>query len=323
MCTCITYHHYFGRTLDVTHSYNEKVVITPRHYPFKFKTMPTLKTHYAIIGIAKIVDDYPLYFDATNEKGLSIAGLNFNNSNYGEFQSSFDNIAPFELIPWILSQCSSIEEAKKLLQNLQLVNIPFNDHIPLASLHWMLSDQKQSITLEYIHEKLVIQDNDIGVLTNEPAYDIQRFYLNQYLSLSTKSPTNTFSKKIDLKPYSQGMGGLGLPGDLSSLSRFVRATYHKFNALCEVDDYDAINQFFHILGSVKFIKGCVLVDSEYEMTAYTSCCDMNKGIYYYTSYAHPQIIGVDMHKENIDGTRLIIYDLLKPREIYIQNQKIT
>ena len=77
MCTSITYKHYFGRTLDVPFSFGEEIVITPRYYPFSFKEIHCLKTHYAMIGVAKIIEDYPLYYDATNEKGLSMAGLNF------------------------------------------------------------------------------------------------------------------------------------------------------------------------------------------------------------------------------------------------------
>ena len=74
MCTGITHKHYFGRTLDVKGSYDEVITITPRYYTFVFKEVNHMKSHYAMIGIAKIIDDYPLYFDATNEKGLSMAG---------------------------------------------------------------------------------------------------------------------------------------------------------------------------------------------------------------------------------------------------------
>lgn len=111
MCTAVTYKtgdFYFGRTLDYDFSYVEEVTITPRRYPFHFGSMGTVDTHYAIIGMAYVLDGYPLYYDAVNEKGLGIAGLNFvGNAYYGDKIPGKDNIAQFELIPWIFSQCSS------------------------------------------------------------------------------------------------------------------------------------------------------------------------------------------------------------------------
>ncbi len=321
MCTSITYKHYFGRTLDVPFSFGEEIVITPRYYPFSFKEIHCLKTHYAMIGVAKIIEDYPLYYDATNEKGLSMAGLNFPEAHYQDYQSTKDNITPFEFIPWILGQCSCVEETKKLLEHINLVNISFNEETPLAPLHWIIADQNQAITVECLKDGMRIYDNDIGVLTNSPQFDIQRFVLNNYMHLSIQNPQNTFSNKIDLKAYSMGMGAIGLPGDTSSISRFVRATYTKLNAICMDNEYDEVNQFFHILGAVKQIKGCVLVGQDYETTFYTSCCDMNNCIYYYTSYDNQQIIGIDMYKEDINGYHLIIYPLLKPQTIFIQNAK--
>ena len=80
MCTGINYNtkkHYFGRNFDYELSYHERVCITPRNYEFKFRMAKEIKSHYAIIGIAAGIDEYPLYYDACNEKGLAIAGLNF------------------------------------------------------------------------------------------------------------------------------------------------------------------------------------------------------------------------------------------------------
>ena len=80
MCTAAVYQtkdHYFGRNLDLEYSYQESITIAPRNYPFSFRKLPEMKTHYAIIGMAYVLEGYPLYYDATNEKGLSMAGLNF------------------------------------------------------------------------------------------------------------------------------------------------------------------------------------------------------------------------------------------------------
>ena len=127
MCTAISFKkedHYFGRTLDLEHSYNETVTITPRFFEFKFRKMPCIENHFAIIGMATVVNGEPLYYDATNEKGLSIAGLNFpDNAFYNEVRLNCENIAPFELIPFLLGSCSTVSEAVNLINNINLAII--------------------------------------------------------------------------------------------------------------------------------------------------------------------------------------------------------
>ena len=124
MCTAATYKtkdFYFGRTLDYEFSYGDEVTITPRNYPFSFCSMGLMKRHYAIIGMAYVTDNYPLYYDAINEKGLGMAGLNFvGNADYKEPAQDKDNLAQFEFIPWILGQCSTVKEAKTLLEKINL-----------------------------------------------------------------------------------------------------------------------------------------------------------------------------------------------------------
>lgn len=321
MCTAISYKtkdHYFGRTLDYDVSYNESVTITPRNFPFPFRQMPTLKSHYAMIGMAVISDRYPLYYEATNEKGVSMAGLNFpDNAHYKPAAAGFDNITPFEFIPWILGQCSDIDEVKILLTRIRLTHIPFSDLYPLAPLHWIISDRNMSVTVESTQDGLTVYDNPVGVLTNNPAFDIQMFLLNSYMRLSIDDPVNTFSPELSLKAYSRGMGAMGLPGDLSSTSRFVRAVFTKMNSVSGISESESISQFFHILESAAQTKGCVRTwDNKYEYTLYTSCCNTDKGIYYYTTYENHQITAVNMHKENLDAKDLITYPLVKGQQVH-------
>ena len=140
------------------------------------------------------------------------------------------------------------------------------------------------------------------------------------MSLSPKQPHNCFSKQLDLKSYSRGMGALGLPGDLSSMSRFVRVAFTKMNGQSKDNERDSVNQFFHILGSVEQQRGCCEVDEgKYEITIYTSCWNSQKGIYYYTTYNRRQITAVNMHKVNLDGQHLISYSMLDDEEFYEQN----
>lgn len=324
MCTAANYKtkdHYFGRTFDYEISYGEVVAVTPRKFPFKFRKAGELYDHYAMIGIAAVVNDYPLYYDATNEKGLSMAGLNFpGNAEYKPIAEGKDNVSPFEFIPWILGQCADVEEAKELLEKINLVEINFSEELPLSPLHWIISDRYKSITVESVKDGLKIYDNPIGVLTNNPPFDMQMFNLNNYMSLSKETPTNNFSKDVDLNVYSRGMGAMGLPGDLSSASRFVKVAFTKINSISGDSESESVSQFFHILGSVAQQRGCVLVEQDkYEITIYTSCCNTDKGIYYYITYENNQISGVDMHKENLESDDVITYPLITTQQINIQN----
>ena len=237
----------------------------------------------------------------------------------GEAQGA-DNIAEFELIPWILGQCASVGEAKELLSRLNIVNIQFSAELPLAQLHWIIADKEGAITVESVSDGLKIYDNPAGVLTNNPPFDEQMFNLNNYMHLSSKTPENHFSEKLPLKNYSRGMGALGLPGDLSSQSRFVRVAFVKMNSLSGSSEEESVSQFFHILGSVDQQRGCCNVGEEkYEITIYTSCCNADKGIYYYTTYDNHQISAVDMHRENLDGADLLRFKLVTGEQINFVN----
>ena len=324
MCTAATYKtkdFYFGRTLDYEISYGDQVVITPRNYVFRLRSGGQIKSHYAMLGMACVMQDYPLYYDAVNEKGLGIAGLNFvGNAHYKKPVNGKDNIAQFELIPWILGKCASVNEARQALEHMNLIDTPFMDGLPVAQLHWIIADKTECITVESVEAGLNIYENPVGVLTNNPPFDYQMFNLNNYMHLAVENRENTFSKDLMLNQYSRGMGAIGLPGDLSSQSRFVRVAFVKMNSLSGNSEEESVSQFFHILGSVDQQRGCCkLGEDKYEITLYTSCCNTDKGIYYYHTYDNHQICGVDMYKENLDGEALIPYAPVKGERIYMQN----
>ena len=324
MCTAATYKtndFYFGRTLDYEFSYGDEVTITPRNYTFHFRKTGTLESHYAMIGMAYIAGNYPLYYDAVNEKGLGIAGLNFvGNADYKKEVNDKDNVAQFEFIPWILSQCATVKEAIASIERLNLIDEPFSKELPLAQLHWLIADRNEAITVESVKDGIHIYPNPVGVMTNNPPFEAQMFALNNYMHLSPKSPQNSFSDKLPLHTYSRGMGALGLPGDLSSQSRFIRVAFTKMNSVSGSSENESVSQFFHILGSVDQQRGCCDVgDGKYEITLYTSCCNTDKGIYYYTTYENHQITAVNMHSENLDGKKLIRYPLILGEQIKMQN----
>ena len=314
MCTAVTYKtkdHYFGRNLDLEYSYEESVTITPRNFPFLFRKMGKMESHFAMIGMAYVQDGYPLYYDATNEMGLSIAGLNFpENAEYKPYCAVKDNVTPFELIPWILGQCATVAEAEKLLKRINLLDENFSEQLPLSPLHWIISDSERSITLEPLKSGIRIYENPVGVLTNNPTFDYHMFNLNNFMTLSKGEPENTFAQSMELKPYSRGMGAMGLPGDFSSMSRFVRAAFVKLNSVSGDSEKESVSQFFHILRSVEMPRGSVqLGEGTYEITVYSSCCNTSRGIYYYCTYDGDRIRSVDMHQADLDSSDLVSHPL--------------
>lgn len=323
MCTAISItagDNYFGRNLDFEYDFGEKIIITPRNFPFNFRNGKTVKNHAAIIGTALSVNNYPLYFDATNENGLSMAGLNFPHfCQYFEKVENKDNVPSFELIPYVLCECKNVDEAKSLLINVNITDEAFDENNKPTPLHFIISDKEKTIVAEQTKDGMKVFDNTVCVLTNSPPFDMQMINLANYMSLSSQKPENKIAEKADLLQYSRGMGAIGLPGDMSSMSRFVRTSFLTSNYQLGETEEEKVNSFFHILYSVYHQKGCVRVDESFEITNYSSCCNTDKGIYYYTTYNNSTINAVAMHNENLDADNLIKYDFIRENKIFIQN----
>lgn len=315
MCTALTYNpsdHYFGRNLDLEISYGQQIVVTPRNFNFKFRKVNDLPNHYAMIGVATVMDGYPLYFDATNEKGLSMAGLNYpDNAFFPEFTDGKDNVTPFEFIPWILGQCATVADARQLLDKINLVNINFSTQLPLSPLHWLLADKKEAIVIESDKDGLHVYDDPVGVLTNNPTFDKQLFNLNNYRSLASATQTDTFGKGMPLTDYSRGLGTRNLPGGMDSESRFVRAAFNKANAVCDNNEESAVTQLFHIMHSVEQQNGLdEVAPGKFEFTIYTVGYNQDKGLLYYTTYQNNQINLVDMNKCDLDANSLATFPFI-------------
>lgn len=323
MCTafsCNPGSHYFGRNLDLDHYYNETVTICPRGYAFHFRHVNPPENNYAIIGIATVIDDYPLYYDGMNEKGLCMAGLNFpGNAVYKAYDPSKENIAPFELIPWVLRQCETAQQAGNLLSNTNLLDCPFREELPPTPLHWIISDKESSITVEPMKEGLKISENIMGVLTNNPPFSYHKHNLINYMNLTPRQPHDRFSRQLELKPYSLGMGAIGLPGDFSSASRFVRCAFIKENTIFGEAEKEKVGQVFHTLDAVSQFDGCVETPLGYEKTLYSICCNADAGILYYTTYHNRQISAVNMNRMDLNGSALAQFPLINDQQIYAQN----
>ena len=306
--------------MDLDYSFNEKAIIIPRNYKINFKKTKSITSHFAIIGIGTIVDDYPLLAEASNEKGLAIAALNFkNNATYYFEKEDKINLAPYELMLYLLAKCENVTQVKLALNNINVIDVDFNDTVKNTSLHFMVSDLSHCIVIETLKDKMYVYDNPYNVLTNNPPFNYQIHNLNNYMSLGIKDPINNFDSNLKFNTYSLGLGALHLPGDYSSSSRFVKTLFIKNNMEMFNNEFDNVKAFFNCLESVKMIKGIVITDKGYEYTRYTSCINLNKSLLYYKTYDNPYINVIDMYLEDIDSSKLIHHELITSFKISKQN----
>ncbi len=281
MCTALLYkakNSLFGRTLDVERDYGEEITVIPKDFWAK----SGFKTKYRILSVAKNVSGYPLIFDGMNEMGLSMAGLNFpGNAEYFDVIKGKDNIPSYDLILSVLGRFKSIVEAKEYFKNLNITTEHFSPDFPTSPLHWIVADKSGSFIVEQTKDGLFIYDNPENVLTNNPPYPMQKENLKKYRNLSPEHK----NINLDLSFFSNGTGALGLPGDMTSMSRFVRTVYNSKYAERFENEDENIRMFFDILGSVKQIKGTVILENgDKEFTKYTSCYDLtNKKGYFITN----------------------------------------
>lgn len=317
MCTCLKYVNggfYFGRNLDLEYHFKEKVIVTPRRFPIKFKHMDDLNEHFAIIGMATNFDSYPLYAEGMNERGLGAAGLYFpGNAVYEEFKDSESgkkHIAACEVIQYILARFEKALDVKNdFINNVIITNEVFSEGVPSAPLHWMVADKENCFVIEVSKRGMKVYDNKIGVLTNNPHFDYHLNNINNYRHLSPMNGENKFSGQYPLSEYGQGMGAIGLPGDYSPASRFIKIAFGLANSKSKTDEESNVSQFFHLLDSVAFPRGSVITkDGLDDITTYSCCISASTMRFYFKTYDNHQINVVDLRKENLDSKEIICYE---------------
>lgn len=321
MCTSLAFlaakDFYFGRNMDLDKSLGEQVTITPRNFPLTFQEEETITRHHAFVGMACVVDGYPLYTEAVNEKGVGITCLAFvGNAVYSDtLDPDKYNISTYELIHWLMGQCENITQVRELLAKTNVTSAAFSEQYPPAEMHWHIADKQESIVLEIMADGMHIHDNPTGVVTNNPPFPYHLANLNYYLNLTPKFPQNQFAEELGLKPLGVGFGSVGLPGDASAISRFIRLNFFKANSPRPETESQAVNQFFHLLDGVSMIRGAQRgYHDEICQTTYNCCVNATRGIFYYKTYDNHQITAVDIHRENLEGSELIRYDLIQEEQ---------
>ncbi len=324
MCTALslqTVDHYFGRTLDLDRSYGEEVCVMPRRYPLCFRATKAMDEHHAIIGMSTVVDGCPLFYEGANEYGLGMAGLNFpGNAFYGKETEGKDNVASFEFIPWILGQCKTVAEARVLLGRIHLTDTAFAPNLAPSPLHWMICDKDEAVVVESMKDGLHIHDNPVGVMTNNPPFPHQLEHWRRYGYLRNDNRDVVREEGGDDVSYCQGLGGVGLPGDLSSMSRFVRAAFGRSHSACEGDEASSVEQFFHLMDTVSMTRGlCRTDEGGWDITGYTACINTRRGLYYYTTYGNRRISCVDLHRTDLNAREIHRFPLRTGADVAYQN----
>jgi len=314
MCTAVRFFcrdHYFGRNLDLEYAYDEQVVITPRHYPFVFRSGQTLPRHHAIIGMAYVREGYPLYYEACNEKGLCMAGLRFaGNAVYHPPRRGMENIAPFELTAWVLGRCDDLQQARALLENTNVTAVDFDTQLPATPLHWLISDRDGALAAEPGPAGLQLYENTIGVLTNNPPFPFHRENLALHRGLQSRGAENRLAPDLSLPLCSGGSGSLGLPGDLTSPSRFLRAAFFLHSSISSGSEEENVQRMFRILSNCAQLKGSVQTrDGRQMYTRYSSCFNASRQTYYYSTYENSRITALQLRPELAEGSALHCYPL--------------
>lgn len=359
MCTAIGWqgkHFMFGRNLDLEYGFRERVTQVARGSLLRFAAMPPARTAYAMLGMAAEEGGFPLFAEAVNECGLCAAGLYFPHSARMRAAGDIQNatgaaaeraaaaediqgaegaaaeraaaagraVAPHEMVAALLARCADTRQARAFLQGAEVVSIPYKNY-PVPALHWLVADRYGCFVAEPAEGGLRLYDDPAGVLANEPPFPFQLHNLHAYRHLTAAEPACGFG--MPLQALYHGTGGVGLPGDATSPSRFVRAAFYRANSApfdgggaeesvgrgegetgkegvggCkgEVAEEDAA-QMFHMLSAVEMVKGGVLTEEGRPCyTRYACCIDADAGVYYLKRYGSLGVEKFTLHRQGTE-----------------------
>lgn len=281
MCTVFTLKdNLIGRNLDLSYHYKEEIVLAPRNVSLTFHHEETIDKHYAFIGIATKMKDIPLFYEAMNEHGLFVAGLNFpNNCKYQEVVEGEVNVCPFELIPYLLSQYTSVKDVRDDMNHIHIIDEAFSDMVPNSPLHFYISDEKEAMVVECMKDGMHVYNNEFFAMTNNPPFNKQLEALKDL-----KKYSNAYIDVKNEEDMCVGYGAYGLLGDSTSTSRFIQTAF-----LREYEAHhsrsEGIMHAFRILDRVSMVKGSVLCkDGSMDYTVYSSVYDASNFKLYYKGY---------------------------------------
>lgn len=292
--------HVHGRTIEwASFDLNSRLIVSPRGHEFT-STLPlernglTWKGRYGFVGISVSEDRF--IGEGMNEAGLN-AGL-FYFPGYGSLapydpENTADNVADMDLVRWMLSQFSTVGEVKAGLDGIKVAPIFIDENgQPSPTAHWRVTDRDGgSIVIEIIDGGQVqVYDNEVGVLTNSPGFPWHLLNLNNHVNLQPGTVGPRKFNELKASSFGAGTAFLGLPGDITPPSRFVRAAFFVATAPTLDNSQDAVSQAFHILNNFDIPIGTEFGEAERSKmpdlpsaTQWTAVSDLDKGAFYFKS----------------------------------------
>ena len=229
MCTGIRFtdskgNMFFGRNLDWSCGYGQRVVITPTGWVPNSPFGAVTKIQMPVYGMGIVAESTPLYFDCANDAGLAVAGLNF--PGYAQYEEEAiegkTNVCAWEFPLWVVANFTTVDEVEEALQNTAIVNKPINEQYPCSLLHWIIGDAQRSIVVEYMADGMHVYHDGFDVLTNQPTFAYHAENVRSYISCNPEVVSPVEWGSAELSAYGSGSGMRGIPGDCYSPSRFVR-----------------------------------------------------------------------------------------------------
>ena len=313
MCTSIRFTDtkgsmFFGRNLDWSCGYGQRVVITPTGWSPNSPFGAVTALRHPVYGMGIVAENTPLYFDCANDAGLAVAGLNF--PGYAHYEQGpiegKTNVCAWEFPLWVVANFTSVDEVEEALANTAIVDRPINKQYPCSLLHWMIGDATRSIVVEYMEDGLHVYHDGLDVLTNQPTFAYHAENVRSYLACSPEVAGPVTWGTAELSAYGTGSAMRGIPGDAYSPSRFVRVAYHNAHYPQKETEAENVSRLFHTLGSVSMVDGASKMgDGAYEITVYTGGVSTSTNTYYYNTYDDPAIKAVTLADYDTTGTEIV------------------
>jgi choloylglycine hydrolase len=308
-----------ARTLEFAIDLHSDVLMVPRGFA-RTGTTPDgkeglkWKAKYASVGLNGV--GLPVLFDGLNEKGLAAGMFYFPTSaGYMPYTAADagKTIAQWEVGSWILENFASVEEVKANIGKIVVPAVVFGGWGFAPEAHYIVHDASgKSIVIEYVGGKLTVYNNPLGVITNSPAFDWQMTNLRNYLNFSMTNAPPVKLGSVTLEPFGQGSGMLGLPGDFTPPSRFVRAVAFSHSVLPSKTGHDAVLEAFHVLNQFDIPKGAAREHEKdahgnvmADYTLWTAASDLKKKQYYFRTYDNSQIRMLDLMKMDLDAKDIV------------------
>lgn len=309
----------YARTLEFGFDLKSEILMVPRGYA-RTGTTPDgkqglkWKSKYASVGMNGV--GLPLVFDGLNERGLA-AGLFYFPTSAGYMPySAADSgrtIAPWEVGSYILENFASVDEVKAHIGTIVVPSVVFSQWGSVPEIHYVVHDTSgKSIVIEYVGSKLNVYDNPLGVITNSPSFDWHMTNLRNYVNFSMNNAPPVHLGPVKLVPTGQGSGMLGLPGDFTPPSRFVRAVAFTQSAFRPKTEQDAVLEAFKILNNFDIPRGSARdgqkdahgnVQADY--TLWTGASDLKARRYLFRTYDNSQIRSVDLMDMDVNGKDIV------------------